>query len=68
MNAADLAALRIWADSHAAVGHVQARLVLELLAAHDDREAEVVRLQQLVNGLAARVAAQSEVIRRRAEK
>jgi hypothetical protein len=53
--------LRLWAKTHAAAGMVQARQVLELFAECD-------RLRSLNEDLAERVAKQSELLSRRAEK
>lgn len=53
--------LRQWAEAFALAGHIQARRVLSLLA-------ELDALRKQVSGHVERIAAQSELLSRRAER
>ncbi len=61
MNNTDMQTLRDWAEGHARAGSKPWRMVTELFADYDRRG-------QVVESLVARVAAQSELLSRRAGK
>ncbi len=60
MNNTDLKTLRDWAEGHARAGSKPWQMVTQLFADYDRRG-------QLIDSLAARAAAQSELLSRRAE-
>lgn len=76
MTAEDKASLKAWAENwYEGIFLVQGRQVLELLAENeqleriaDQRGREVLSLKALNEGLADRVAAQSELLSKRAER
>ena len=75
MTDADLLELHTWALAHESAGSVRGRQVLGLIAELErlknlvgTLEFEVTHLRRLVAGLSDRVADQSELLSRRAEK
>ena len=70
MGPADLEAVRQWHEAYARAPYVfDARVAADLAARHVGRLLnEVERLQDIVKGLADRVAAQSELLTQRAER
>jgi hypothetical protein len=61
MTDAELSSLKMWACAHAVAGCLQARQVLDLLAAYDARGRAVL-------AMAERIAAQSELLSRAAAR
>lgn len=68
MTANDKISLQSWAESMAACNMVQARQVLELITENQMLMQELTETRRRCEGLAERVAAQSELLTRRAGK